>query len=305
MFQVNEINGGGELLVRLNSRPDDEAILKPLQTQIGGHGSEHDGQRGLLKHGDEGIVLKPVQPPPRGQRETTFYKTISKSTDPKDVELRKHIPRFFGIEEVGFINGVTVTEEFLALEDITDQLRLPNVMDVKIGRRTWGPDATVKKRKQEDGKYAGTKGPFGFSVLGLIVHSIRSKSDRWTRQNKSFGKTLKTQDVKKVPRIFFDIPTSGVVPELINGVVKRLKAILEVVERQNKYRFFASSILLAYDAAGVREFLEDGDVEKLERNIRVKIIDFAHVFPASEGEKDENFVFGLKNLIALFESVLL
>ena len=43
------------------------------------------------------------------------------------------------------------------LENLTQGLVAPCVMDVKIGARTYGPDATEAKMKQEDAKYLGTK----------------------------------------------------------------------------------------------------------------------------------------------------
>jgi len=43
--------------------------------------------------------------------------------------------------------------DYLVLGDITEGYALPSVMDVKIGSRTWGPDAPMKKRQQEDKKY--------------------------------------------------------------------------------------------------------------------------------------------------------
>ena len=43
------------------------------------------------------------------------------------------------------------------LENLTQGLEAPCVMDVKIGARTYGPDATEAKMKQEDAKYLGTK----------------------------------------------------------------------------------------------------------------------------------------------------
>ena len=46
--------------------------LMPLATQIGGHGSEGDGQRPILKR-EDGKILKPIQPPPKGPREANFY----------------------------------------------------------------------------------------------------------------------------------------------------------------------------------------------------------------------------------------
>ena len=52
--------------------------LMPLATQIAGHGSEGDGQRAILKR-EDGKLLKPVQPPPKGPREAKFYLDINAS----------------------------------------------------------------------------------------------------------------------------------------------------------------------------------------------------------------------------------
>merc|ERR1719189_1499236 len=186
----------------------DPSVLKPLPTQIAGHGSENDGEKGFLKRPD-GRLLKPIQAPPRGRRELDFYKKINSSKDPVDLRLKNCIPEFFGVEKIGFINGVTITEEFLILRDITEGFSMPAIMDIKIGSRTWGPDASAKKQAQENAKYAGTKHPFGFSILGLIVHSLDSKGRKspdgchGKKYNKSFGKNLKSEDVHTVPEIFF------------------------------------------------------------------------------------------------------
>ena len=59
---------------------------------------------------------------------------------------------------------------------------------------------------------------------------------------------------------------------------------------------------MAYDASAIKQY-EDGKIDKkeLENFVNVKLIDFAHVFPA-DGEKDENFIKGLENLLFLFEN---
>jgi hypothetical protein len=43
----------------------------------------------------------------------------------------------------------------------TQGMRRPCVMDIKIGARTYGPDASPAKVRQEDAKYLGTKKPLG------------------------------------------------------------------------------------------------------------------------------------------------
>ena len=93
-------------------------------------------------------------------------------------------------------------------------------------------------------------------------------------------------------------------PELVICVAKQIKEILKTFRKQRKYKIYASSILIVYDAKAVKNFL-DGKLssKKLSQYVVVKIIDFAHVFP-SEGEKDENFLFGLENIYKMFKNCL-
>ena len=40
--------------------------------------------------------------------------------------------------------------KFIILDDVTDNVAEPCVMDIKIGRQTWDPEASLEKRKYED-----------------------------------------------------------------------------------------------------------------------------------------------------------
>ena len=46
--------------------------------------------------------------------------------------------------------------------------------------------------------------------------------------------------------------------------------------------------------------MEFGSANELEKFVQLKLIDFANVYEAA-GEKDENFLSGLRNLISVFE----
>ena len=253
---------------------------------------------------DDGKILKPIQPPPKGPREANFYLNINRSNNPIDHLIRSHIPKFYGLEQVGFTNGITVTEDFLVLEDITEGFKLPSVMDIKVGKQTWGPDATEAKKTQEASKYVGTKGPFGFSILGMIVHAFDPEAAvQVVKYDKSFGKHLKTEEVDKVPEVFF-ASDQGTPKALVQVVLSKIAAIKEVFEMQRQYKIYASSLLLAYDSDAVRK-LKNGEIseEELEKFVNIRLIDFAHVFDAN-GERDDNFLFGLNNLLDLFNRFL-
>ena len=84
----------------------------------------------------------------------------------------------------------------------------------------------------------------------------------------------------------------------------QMSQIFDLFNDQRKYKMFASSLLLAYDAEAVKKFVE-GEIDRNELGnwIIVRVIDFAHVFPA-EGERDDNFLSGLENLLTLFKACL-
>lgn len=50
------------------------------------------------KHGP---LLKPYQTPPKGDRESEFYRKINAMEDETDIEFKKWIPNYFGIKEIG------------------------------------------------------------------------------------------------------------------------------------------------------------------------------------------------------------
>jgi hypothetical protein len=270
----------------------------PFLCQIAGHGVEGDGQRAFLKHAD-GRLLKPLQAPPKGARESGFYEKIAKSQDPTDVEIRSWLPRYFGVEKFTVNKAET---EYIVLEDLTEKCELANVMDIKIGGVTYGPDASEKKRNHEDSKYAGTKKPLGFSVLGIIVNR-RDGSGEAKKYDRNYGKNLKTEDAPDAARIFFDT-ASGFVRPLVEIVLSRLRGLLDVYKKQRNYLTFASSVLFVYDAAAVTRFLADSDRVALDASVNVKLIDFAHVFPNEDSVEDKNFTRGLKNLIRIIETLL-
>ena len=84
-------------------------------------------------------------------RELGFYRELADSRDDGDSALKGVIPAFYGtaVNEKG--------DEFLVLKDMTQGMARPTVIDVKIGRQTWLPDASEKKMLKERSKYLGTR----------------------------------------------------------------------------------------------------------------------------------------------------
>ena len=294
---------------------DDPFSWEPLQSQVAGHGLNSE-----MKTNDvpgvmitsEGQILKPVQESrgvQRGLTEVAFYSNIMKSNDLVDSEIRTCIPKFFGIEQFeSCVDGCPTISNFLVLEDITGGFELSAVMDIKIGKIVYGPDATPEKKARANKNDWPTKDALGFKVSGVLAHSLKPEDEDVfdvegkVYSKKSFGQKLTQDTVWKVPEAFYDSEYSGKV-EIMNDIfIKKLNHILKVFENQTRYHIYGSSLLFTYDANAVRKY-NNGKLsrEEVEPYIHLKLIDFANVYNA-DGEKDLNFISGLKNVISLFKT---
>lgn len=228
--------------------------LVPMQHQVAGHTFQPDNpnELGLLKHGTDGTVLKPAGKAACGARELKFYESLRQPDVPDYLaSLRCLVPRYSGAE-VLCIEGRDVN--FIRLEDLTDRMLEPCVMDVKIGRRTWDPLATPEKRAAEESKYVACKQSLGFCVPGFQVHSVRT--GRVKRFGKEYGKKLNEESVREAFRIFLNADSGGLCRSLLMQFLSGLWAIQSWARTQSHMRIYSSSVLLVYDTRRLREVLE-------------------------------------------------
>ena len=141
-------------------------------------------------------------------------------------------------------------------------------------------------------KYLSFQVPFGFSVGGIISNNQSGIK----RLHKAFGKSLCRENLHEVLDNFIQLE-----PSLAKTVARTFLAKLEefsvFFSQQTRYHLYASSLLFVFDYGAA------DDTEKLADSVRLKLIDFAHVFPG-EGELDENFIFGLDNLCVMFRTFI-
>jgi len=264
-----------------------ESEVTPLP-QVAGHGS-WDKSQAILTNKD-GYILKPIQSGPRGEREVQFYQTVNSSEEAEVTQFLPFIPAFYG-------SCTKKDGKFMMIENATIRMTKPCIMDIKIGAKTYGPDATAEKAAKQDASYAGTKKPFGFSVLGMSVYMGENKGE-FKVLNKEYGKGLNKDNIEDFIKTFFDRGNeTAATKALMEVFVEKLKGIQAMYSKQRVFHIFGSSILFVYDAAALLGAGVRGD---LERAVVVKMIDFAHVHPA-HGEADANYNTGLRNLIEVME----
>lgn len=139
------------------------------------------------------------------------------------------------------------------MTDMTHGMLEPCILDIKIGKRTWDPLASVEKRNQEEQKYAACKQVLGLCIPGFQVHSI--STGKCKRYDKDYGKKLNEKTMKDALKVFLNAD-SGLSRQLLMQFLSTLWKIQQWARTQKSLRLYSSSILLAYDARRLRNSLQ-------------------------------------------------
>lgn len=263
------------------------------------------GHSELYRDSQSRTVLKALQPSPRGEIEEKFYTEITTSTLPELKLLRTLCPRFHGTVEH---NGTG----FLRLEDLTRPFLNPCIIDIKMGKVTWDPDATDAKRKREESKYPPLQ-KTGFQLLGCRIPGDGLNVTDHIKLDKKWGRGLQYEELTSgLARYMSGAGTPERQHMARVTILEKLYIIRDWFLSQNSYRFFASSLLILYESYSKHDLGSQGssdsedDRSSLSKlRVDVRMIDFAHVYPAENGQIDTNYVFGLNNLIQIFEILAL
>ncbi|EDW03437.1 inositol polyphosphate multikinase IPK2 [Drosophila grimshawi] len=232
--------------------------------------------------------------------------------------LAAYVPRYYGPVKL-VVNQREHT--FINLEDLTHGMAKPCVMDVKIGRRTWDPLSSPHKRTIEEQKYVICKQNLGLCLPGFQVYRRDKHQPEETtliRHGRDFGKSLNIEGFHKALALFFNTDSKPHCDVLLHEVLRQLRGIRSWFKRQRLLHFYASSLLICYDFEqlqslatkpllnGYHQAAADPVLPTTAASqwVRVRCIDFAHIFPAEDAQPDHNYMFGLQSLIDIVESML-
>ncbi|XP_022738659.1 inositol polyphosphate multikinase beta-like [Durio zibethinus] len=277
-------------------------MLKVPKHQVAGH-QAIDGKLGPLID-DSGRFYKPLQDAERGTKELTFYKSFSSDTQVPD-HIRRFFPVFYGSQLLEASDGSGLLPH-LVLQDLTSNCLNPSIMDVKIGSRTWYPEASdnyIQKCLEKDRRT--TTVSLGFRIAGLRIYE--SKESGCWKPGKKEVQSFTADNVRSVLRKFVssnssigsnvnpDCSFASIVYGGSAGILEQLLELKEWFEEQTIYHFHSCSLLILFD----RESVLKGRTPVAE----VKLIDFAHVVEG-KGVIDHNFLGGLCSLIKFVSEVL-
>lgn len=261
----------------------------------------------------------------------TSYPSTSPSLATSPTGEFKKIPRPVNPKEAQTQRDSRVSY-FLLLEDLTAGMKKPCIMDLKMGTRQYGVEATAKKQKSQQRKCAQTTSrELGVRVCGLQVWD--AKSQEYVFRDKYYGRSIKAgpEFQEALTRFLYDGADRSSILRHIPTVLQKLSRLEVIVQRLRGYRFYAASLLVTYDGVQVDQNSYDTAIEdsttdfatdnedmnyirkrKNKREIDFKIADFANSVtpqdlakdkscpPQHPDEPDRGFLKGLRSLRRYF-----
>lgn len=199
-------------------------------------------------------------------------------------------------------------DEAVVLDNVAAGFKKPNILDVKLGARLWADDAPPAKRAKLD-KVADetTSTPLGLRIAGMktwqgpgAAGNGGVRQDGYRTYDKSYGKSLKANEIHHGFRTYFLTENAGVTRVHAKKVIKRfirdLQDFQDVLENEES-RIYSSSLLFIYEGDGnalEEAFDEERNEERRrftaakDRNVQVDNEEESVAYQKDADENDED-----------------
>ncbi|ORZ08693.1 hypothetical protein BCR42DRAFT_455445 [Absidia repens] len=202
--------------------------------------------------------------------ESASWRPRKEPTNPWSVQMYQR-----DLEKV----SVDDTQQFILIEDLTDEIKYPCVLDLKMGTRQHGVYSNSTKMLSQTKKCErSTSLRLGVRISGMQVYNVND--GQFLFEDKYKGRSLTQHGFRDSLVRYFD---NGHGCHIIHlpALIRKLVLIYRIIQTMDSFRFYASSLLIIYDAADNTKDKGDADQEDVlvdkrrKRRIDVRLIDFA------------------------------